>query len=534
HAEGADDGDAAFGFAVRAGDRAAELSSHREAIAQYERALRFAGKEQPAVVADLYDRLAGETSLIDRWQESAEARDHALALWRQGGDRLREGDDLRRQSRAMWRLCRGKEATECLNASLEALEPLGATAELAWAYALHAMYVEDAEKSIEFARKARQIAEHLEIPALLSDALNTEACVQFAAGGDWVPIMRRALDIALAADATEQVGRAYANMLESFYAGMRFADAEPYFVDGLRYCDDHEISTFLSCLLGSRVLVLATTGRWAEALEVGGTLLSTASPSPINRLNPLMGVGVVLARRGDDGWRALLDEAAVAAEGTDEAEWIALAMLARAEACWLAGDVAQAAADVALAYPHAMHGNQWVQGRLAGWLHRIDADLPVPADQVAAPSALALAGDFLAAEQEWTRLGCPYDAALALYDSGTEAGLREALRRFESLGANAAAQATRREMRKLGVRSVPSGARAATRSHPRGLTPREGEVLELVSAGLSNLEIATRLFISAKTVDHHVSAVLSKLGVSTRVLAASEAERLGLLSPAHT
>jgi DNA-binding NarL/FixJ family response regulator len=55
----------------------------------------------------------------------------------------------------------------------------------------------------------------------------------------------------------------------------------------------------------------------------------------------------------------------------------------------------------------------------------------------------------------------------------------------------------------------------------------------MICAGQANAEIAARLFISAKTVDHHVSAVLAKLGVPTRTAAASQARRLGLASPAE-
>jgi DNA-binding NarL/FixJ family response regulator len=77
---------------------------------------------------------------------------------------------------------------------------------------------------------------------------------------------------------------------------------------------------------------------------------------------------------------------------------------------------------------------------------------------------------------------------------------------------------------------VPAGARASTRSNPAGLTTREREVLVLLVDGRSNEEISAQLVISVKTVDHHVSAVLGKLGVPSRKVAAREAVRLGLVS----
>ena len=80
------------------------------------------------------------------------------------------------------------------------------------------------------------------------------------------------------------------------------------------------------------------------------------------------------------------------------------------------------------------------------------------------------------------------------------------------------------------MRGLPRGPRASTRDNPAGLTAREVEVLGLVGQGLRNADIAARLFLSEKTVGHHVSAILRKLGVRTRGEASAEAQRLGIAS----
>ena len=128
----------------------------------------------------------------------------------------------------------------------------------------------------------------------------------------------------------------------------------------------------------------------------------------------------------------------------------------------------------------------------------------------------------------WEDLGCPYEAADALADSDDEGDLRDALARLLDLEAKPRAQQVARRLRSLGVKDVPRGARASTRANPAGLTGRELEVAALLAAGLRNADIADRLVLSPKTVDHHVSAVLSKLGVRNRRLVAKAASELGI------
>ncbi len=138
-------------------------------------------------------------ALLDRWQDAADAGEQALALWREAGDRRHEGDMLRHLSRAMSRLCRGAEAAAMAKAAVAALEPLGPSPELAWAYANLAgdqMLGGHHGKAIDLAHQAQAIATSLGLPAVLSDALNTEAAPSAAQGRDGLGPLRRALDIA--------------------------------------------------------------------------------------------------------------------------------------------------------------------------------------------------------------------------------------------------------------------------------------------------------------------------------------------------
>ena len=131
------------------------------------------------------------------------------------------------------------------------------------------------------------------------------------------------------------------------------------------------------------------------------------------------------------------------------------------------------------------------------------------------------------AAERWRRLGCPYEEAIALAELGEAGALRTAHEQLRSLGATRAVAIVARRLRELGER-VPRGPRLKTDANPAGLTAREVEVLGLLAEGLRNAEIAERLVISPRTVDHHVSAILRKLEVGSRSKAVAAAQRLDL------
>jgi DNA-binding CsgD family transcriptional regulator len=141
---------------------------------------------------------------------------------------------------------------------------------------------------------------------------------------------------------------------------------------------------------------------------------------------------------------------------------------------------------------------------------------------------LQLTGEWARPAERWREIGCPYEAALALADADEEAPQRRALEELQRLGARPAAAIVARRLRERGARGLPRGPRPATRRNPAGLTARELEVLALVVGGLRYADIAAQLVLSERTVDHHVGAILRKLGVRTRAQASAEAVRLGL------
>jgi DNA-binding NarL/FixJ family response regulator len=363
---------------------------------------------------------------------------------------------------------------------------------------------------------------------LVSDALNSEACRAALLGQQWRPSMRASLELALEHDLENSAGRGYANMHINLVYDMDFAAADKCFTEGVAFCDDRGLSTYGNCIRGGQAIMLRLTGRWDESAAICEDLLRRISSSLVNRMNPVTQLGLIRARRGEPGVWECLDEGAGSADGTGEQEYVVPTHLARAEAYWLEGDEEQARREAEVAADAADGVHPMGRGWVAIWLRRLGSARTVDG-LIAEPLRAHVAGDWEKAAEDYLALGCAYDAAMALMDAGEEAALRRALDILLELGAGATARIARQRLRDVGARSIPTGARAATRAHPAGLTRREHEVLDLICAGRTNAEIAAALVISAKTVDHHVSAVLAKLGAPSRTAAAAQAHTLGLV-----
>jgi DNA-binding CsgD family transcriptional regulator len=171
-------------------------------------------------------------------------------------------------------------------------------------------------------------------------------------------------------------------------------------------------------------------------------------------------------------------------------------------------------------------GFEWSPGSIGRWLWELGEMSEAPPG-IAVPYGLLMRGEWAEAASTWEAREVPFERALTLMHGGQVDRL-EALEALEGLGATAVAARLRRELRGAGV-SVPRGRSREARRHPAGLTARQAEILGLLHEGLSNAQIADRLFLSPRTVESHVTAVLDKLGVSTRKEAASRARADGII-----
>lgn len=460
-----------------------------------------------------------------------------MTIWRQLGDGRREGNGLRALAMYMWHGGEGDRAREVAESAVATLEPIKPHGrELAEAYAKVAQLLtnsgQDDAAARRWATRAIELAERLGEEQIVVHALTTLGVAHlysesYAVFGTGWAHLEEAHRRAKAGGLSEDLIRILINFVEAARDLKHYDEAERYANEATALLREREFELYRH-LLNVRIAQIALTrGRWDEAERGAVALLDGSSPSNQVRVRALETLGRLRARRGEpEAWVALDEAQAIVGRG--ELGDICPLHAARAEVAWLEGDLERAGAEAVagMELASAIGPPDWYgePSFLAWRAGRIDR-LPEGTEDAYVFHADGRVREAAAA---WRALWCPYDEVLALADGDDEHELRDALTLLHGLGASVMAKRVAERLASLGARNVPRGPRPSTRANPAGLSVRELEILGLIRHGARNAEIAERLVLSPKTVDHHVSAVLRKLGVRDREAARREADQLTL------
>ncbi len=458
------------------------------------------------------------------------AREAALALRIELGDPAKIGEGWRWVSRLSWYSGRPDDARRAGYRAVEVFEAAPPGRELAAAYSnLSQLFMLDNDEAsaIEWGTRALDLARRLgDLDTELHATINISTARQHRGEPAGAAGLREAHARAAAAGFDDHAARALVNLGTVAADRYDFETAESALAQVMPFLVNRDLEAYLRHVLGHRARIELIRGDWRAARDD----VEQALAGPLFGAGQLQGLAVRSALRGRLGEPGAHEDAAHAAERgyrTGEVQFVGPAAIALAELHWLDGDLARGAAEARHGYQVAARvGHEWFVGELAFWLWRCGG-LDVPPAGVAEPFRLMIEGRWPDAADAWAERGCLYLRAEALSGGDADA-VAEALRIYDRVGAIRPARRLRGVLRSRGM-PVPRGPRPAAAADPTGLTGRQQEVLVLLAEGLSNADIAARLTVSAKTVDHHVSAVLGKLGVSSRGRAAAAARERGLL-----
>lgn len=476
HADQSGNGRAIVQYAPAAAEHAAAMGAHADAAELYALALRHAHLADDGHSALWLEHRARECYLggdVDAaaasWREAI-GRRHAL-----GEDRL-DGDALRRTSNVRFLLGREDAAVDVGLTSAPSTVP-----ERLYFSLETTLGSDDGWRELESTwRDAMNLSDEAELGGLVGAI------------------------VCWAATARADVHR-----------------AERYVAECEVFCREHHLDVFEVLAAGAGTRIGVYRGDWDRAAGTAEDILTRPNLTSLHRIWPAVALALVRARRGQTVAPSLLEEALDGGEA-DDLYRFGPVWAARAEVAWLAGDDDGARAEAAKGMKTVpAHRDPSLYGQLLRWMHPPGSPETTIVTQVAEPHTLEVAGDWEAAASAWTRRGSAYDSALA-HLRGDMPAVEAALNTFRQLGAHAAVDRARQRLGSL-KRGSQHGHRADTRADPHHLTRREREILELIAVGNSDAAIAGALFISQRTVNNHVHAILNKLGVHNRTQAASHA-----------
>jgi DNA-binding CsgD family transcriptional regulator/tetratricopeptide (TPR) repeat protein len=547
HAVQAGDVDTIIAYGHTAGRDAARAGSHQQALTYFEQVLLHEGRLPAEELPVLLEEYAWELYNAHRFVEAARTANRSCSLFRELGDPRLIGTALVTLSRHLWMSGDVVGAWAALDEATELLDQTDDLAARAQAHTYRGAVLalqEEVDEALPQLMHGQAPAEEAGSDSLVALCLNYRGicAMERRQESEAIALLRESLARARQAHdsgsrsdlrtyAGEHIARAYTNLAATLHIVERFDELEEVLAEALPYVIDHDFSSHYYNLEIRRCAVLISRGQLLAA-EAALRELDRAvdDPGVLGRyMLPMF--ARLLARRGDPDAEFVLERASVYADKGGVLGIVVDVALAAIEWAWLSGQPHKAAprvVDVLSRLDPALPWHRRMLGEVLRYAKRAGLADGEAFDGCPEPWAAALRGNWFAAATQFQARGNDYERALELAESGDVAVMASAIELLDKLGADAAAALVRRRMRGLGVMRVPRRPMPATRANPAGLTERQVDVLRLLREGLTNAEIADRLVLSVRTVDHHVAAILDKLQVPSRRSAAERAVELGI------
>ena len=521
-------------YAPMAAEKTASVGAHKEAAKLFLTAIEYFEGNDEKQLAKLYEAYAYECYLSSQVNAAIAYTEKALNVWKEKADTERTGNSLRFLSHLWWSDCNRKNAESFARQAIEVLRNCPASSAKAKAFCNMSelkMLSDESAECILWAEKAIETAKELNDKEILSTILANEGAVQMLIPSSEQKgrvTLERSLEIALKNSYHENAVRAYTNLGSGSVRTKKYALAGRVLEEGLSYCEERNLNFWAAHILSWKARLELEKGNWTAAYNIADNLLKTEKQPAIIRITALIVLAKVIMRREEKDVLALLQEAKKMAFETMEPQRIIPSMVALLEYEWLTGktivekdDIEQASALI------RKTSIDLEKNEFAFWMKKAGRHF-IPLKETAEAYDISSTGKALKAAAFWEKSGCPYEQALFMFE-GKDDDKRKAIALVQDLNAISVYEKMKREMRDLGIKHIPRGLRKSTRSNAAFLTSREMDILQLLKEEMQNKEIAAQLYISAKTVDHHISSILFKLDANSRYKAVAEATRIGIL-----
>lgn len=530
HAREANDIAAIVKFAPEAARAAIGAESTTEAVAHFRTLEPYLDQLELDDRSDVLD----EWGIQEYYLNNADAvgiLDRAIAVRRSANDEHRLARTLTTASRVNRSFARPGPSLDYSSEAVAILEPFGPSSDLAASLSHRAflewIYSDEDEEILKIVNRASSIAEEVGDDAANIAALQIRGNLAFSHGDkSGMLLIERAR--ALAQRLGDRWGEIMAlETMAGMFGDIRDVERAIDFAQRSREtAARYEIRNLEADAQAMYSEFLLWKGDWTEAEDAS---TETLGSNPTTETLAWRVLGSIQSRRGGKGARFAIRKMWELARPVEGLTVVDTAAAALAEYIWLTDDRDP---ELLLQLEKVLSegiakGQPWPSGAFAFWMWKLGLLNAAP-EGTADFYGWIIKGEYEKSAEFWRERGIPYEEGLALMH-GDERTQIEAIRIFDDLGATATANKVRQALANQGVK-VPRGTSRSTRGHAAGLTARQDEVLGLLAQGLTNTEIADELFVSRRTVENHVSAVLMKLDAPNREAAVEAAQAQGILT----